>query len=126
MPAFAAIAAFFLVTEHGAHAFGGLHYLLLTACLLLLRPAHTPRRKTARAHQYHARTAHRIADVLLGHGQLCRRGFLLGGTFTLRWARTLRERPFAAIPLLFAIQQIVEGVIWLTFSRDAPLLNTRP
>ncbi len=34
--AFAAIAAFFLVTEHGAHAFGGLHYLLLTACLLLL------------------------------------------------------------------------------------------
>ncbi len=52
-------------------------------------------------------------------------GFLLGlGTLTLRWARTLRERPFAAIPLLFAIQQIVEGVIWLTFSRDAPLLNT--
>ena len=34
--AFAAIAAFFLVTEHGAHAFGGLHYLLLLACLLLL------------------------------------------------------------------------------------------
>jgi len=34
--AFAAIAAFFLVTEHGAQAFGGLHYLLLFACLLLL------------------------------------------------------------------------------------------
>ena len=52
-------------------------------------------------------------------------GFLLGlGTLTLRWARTLRERPFAAIPLLFAIQQLIEGVIWLTFSRDAPLLNT--
>lgn len=34
--AFAAIAAFFLVTEHGAHAFGGLHYMLLFACLLLL------------------------------------------------------------------------------------------
>lgn len=34
--AFAAIAAFFLVTEHRAHAFGGVHYLLLAACLLLL------------------------------------------------------------------------------------------
>lgn len=34
--AFAAIAAFFLVTEHGAQAFGGLHYLLSAACLLLL------------------------------------------------------------------------------------------
>lgn len=52
-------------------------------------------------------------------------GFLLGlGSLTLRWARTPRERPFAAIPLLFAIQQFIEGVIWLTFSRDAALLNT--
>jgi hypothetical protein len=52
-------------------------------------------------------------------------GFLLGlGTVTLRLARTPRERPFAAIPLLFAIQQFIEGVIWLTFSHDAPLLNT--
>jgi len=32
--------------------------------------------------------------------------------------------PFAAIPLLFAIQQLSEGVIWLTFSHEAPLLNT--
>jgi hypothetical protein len=52
-------------------------------------------------------------------------GFLLGlGTMTLRLARMPRERPFAAIPLLFAIQQFIEGVIWLTFSHDAPLLNT--
>ena len=34
--AFAAIAAFFLVTEHGAHDFGALHYVLLVLCLLLL------------------------------------------------------------------------------------------
>src|SRR5487761_2162109 len=34
-----------------------------------------------------------------------------------------REVPFAAIPLLFAIQQLSEGVIWLTFHYDAPLLN---
>lgn len=51
-------------------------------------------------------------------------GFLLGlGTLTLKSARGRREIPFAAIPLLFAIQQLSEGVIWLTFSRDAPLLN---
>ena len=50
---------------------------------------------------------------------------LLGlGTFTLRAARQPRELPFAAIPLLFAIQQLTEGVIWLTFSYQAPLLNT--
>jgi hypothetical protein len=51
--------------------------------------------------------------------------YLLGlGTLTLRWVRRRRELPFAAIPLLFAIQQLSEGVIWLTFSREAPLLNT--
>lgn len=51
--------------------------------------------------------------------------YLLGlGTLTLRSARRQRELPFAAIPLLFAIQQLSEGVIWLTFSREAPLLNT--
>ena len=50
---------------------------------------------------------------------------LLGiGAFTLKAARRPREWPFAAIPLLFAIQQLIEGVIWLTFSADAPLLNT--
>ena len=52
---------------------------------------------------------------------------LLGvGTLTLRSAMTAhqpRALPFAAIPLLFAIQQLIEGVIWLTFRVDAPLLN---
>ena len=33
------------------------------------------------------------------------------------------ERPFAMIPLLFGVQQLTEGVIWLTFSHDAPLLK---
>lgn len=33
--AFLAIAAFFIVTEHTAHFFGVLPYLLLPACLLL-------------------------------------------------------------------------------------------
>ncbi len=30
---------------------------------------------------------------------------------------------FATIPLLFGMQQLIEGVIWLTFSHDAPLLR---
>ena len=53
---------------------------------------------------------------------------LLGiGTLTLRSALVAhqrRELPFAAIPLLFALQQLIEGVIWLTFSAEAPLLNS--
>ncbi len=49
---------------------------------------------------------------------------LLGiGTLTLKSARRPREMPFAAIPMLFAIQQLTEGVIWLTFSFEAPALN---
>jgi hypothetical protein len=50
---------------------------------------------------------------------------LLGiGTLTLKSARRPCERAFAAIPLLFAIQQLIEGVIWLTFRVEAPLLNS--
>jgi hypothetical protein len=50
---------------------------------------------------------------------------LLGiGALTLKSASHRREVPFAAIPLLFAIQQLIEGVIWLTFRVDAPLLNS--
>lgn len=50
---------------------------------------------------------------------------LLGlGTLTLKSARRPRELLYAAIPLLFAIQQLSEGVIWLTFRYEAPQLNT--
>jgi hypothetical protein len=52
---------------------------------------------------------------------------LLGiGTLTLRSALATGQRralPFAAIPMLFACQQLIEGVVWLTFSHKAPLLN---
>ena len=49
---------------------------------------------------------------------------LLGvGTVTWRAARRPTERPFAAIPLLFATQQFIEGMIWSTFSHGAPDLN---
>ena len=50
---------------------------------------------------------------------------LLGiGALTLKSAKHSREWPFAAIPLLFAVQQLSEGVIWLTFQVEASLLNT--
>ena len=49
---------------------------------------------------------------------------LLGlGTLTVKSAHRRREMALAAIPLLFAIQQLSEGVIWLTFQYDAPQLN---
>ena len=49
---------------------------------------------------------------------------LLGlGSLTLRAARHPRQIPLAAIPLLFAVQQLVEGVIWMTFRYEAPVLN---
>lgn len=52
-------------------------------------------------------------------------GFLLGlGAITLKTARHAREIPFAAIPLWFAVQQLIEGVIWWTFSHDVSLLNS--
>ena len=49
---------------------------------------------------------------------------LLGvGAVALKSVRTSREWPLAAVPLLFALQQLSEGVIWLTFIYEAPRLN---
>ena len=45
------------------------------------------------------------------------------GVATLRKTRSMKEVAFAAIPLLFGLQQIVEGVLWLSFGFDAPRLN---
>lgn len=45
------------------------------------------------------------------------------GTVTVRRARARRELPYAAIPLLFGVQQLLEGMLWLTFPDHAPLLN---
>ena len=45
------------------------------------------------------------------------------GVATLRQVRQRSEIPFAAIPLLFGVQQITEGVLWLTFRQDAPELR---
>lgn len=45
------------------------------------------------------------------------------GVATLREVRHRREVALAAVPLLFGIQQLVEGLLWLSFDFDAPLLK---
>ena len=45
------------------------------------------------------------------------------GVATITRVKQRSELPFALIPLLFGIQQFIEGIIWLTFSHDAPLLK---
>lgn len=47
------------------------------------------------------------------------------GVATLRMTTRKAELPLAAIPLLFGIQQVVEGLIWLSF-RDDSLLPDAP
>lgn len=45
------------------------------------------------------------------------------GAFTVKKVQRRAELPFAAIPFLFGVQQLIEGVIWLTFRFEAPLIN---
>ena len=45
------------------------------------------------------------------------------GVLTLKKAEQKAEIPLAMIPLLFGIQQIIEGMLWLSFRLEAPLLN---
>lgn len=44
------------------------------------------------------------------------------GVVTMRKVKTKAESPFSSIPLLFGIQQTIEGVIWVSFG--LPSLNT--
>jgi len=46
------------------------------------------------------------------------------GAVTIIRAGERRELAFAAIPLLFGIQQLIEGILWLSFHYDAPQLRT--
>ena len=45
------------------------------------------------------------------------------GVVTIKKTEKKSEIPFASIPLLFGIQQIIEGVIWLTFNNSNMELN---
>lgn len=45
------------------------------------------------------------------------------GTVTVHRSQGRSELPIAMVPLLFGVQQISEGVLWLTMSRDLPGLQ---
>lgn len=45
------------------------------------------------------------------------------GAVTLKKAKKKGDIPFAAIPLLFGVQQGVEGLVWLSFKYGMPVLN---
>jgi len=55
--------------------------------------------------------------------------FIVGGSLTalgaviVKRAMCRNELPFAVMPLLFGIQQIIEGVLWLSFHYDAAQLR---
>jgi hypothetical protein len=59
------------------------------------------------------------AEVSFGAGV----ALLAVGAVTVRKAARGAELPFAAIPLLFGVQQIVEGGLWVGLQRDAALAN---
>lgn len=48
----------------------------------------------------------------------------VAGVATLKLARGRAELPFAAIPLLFAVQQLVEGLLWYSIQNDMLQLKT--
>jgi hypothetical protein len=45
------------------------------------------------------------------------------GAVTLKKAGHRAELAYAAIPLLFGVQQLIEGMVWLSFSPELALLN---
>ena len=51
-------------------------------------------------------------------------GLLAIGAVTVSRIRRRAELPFALIPGLFGVQQMIEGALWLTFPDNAPLANT--
>ncbi len=57
-----------------------------------------------------------VYEHLTWHGQGARAA-------ALQRTEKTAEVPFAMIPLPFGIQQLTEGVIWLTFRHDLPLLK---
>lgn len=47
----------------------------------------------------------------------------VAGVVTVSQAKTKKELPFAAVPLLFGVQQLAEGFVWLSFDWQAATLN---
>ncbi|MEO7634750.1 MAG: DUF6629 family protein [Sphingomicrobium sp.] len=76
-------------------------------------PAFVPRLRQGGAMCFSATASFTAAAALLGIG-----------TLTIRRSRRAAEIPFASIPALFGIQQLVEGGLWRTFTDQAPHLNS--
>ncbi|MCD6041369.1 MAG: hypothetical protein K0R40_972 [Burkholderiales bacterium] len=49
---------------------------------------------------------------------------LVAGGVTLKKTRHSAELAYAAIPLFFGVQQLIEGMVWLSFSSEEPMLNS--
>lgn len=47
----------------------------------------------------------------------------VAGALTIKKANTKKEILFASIPLIFGIQQLMEGAVWFSLARDVHLLN---
>lgn len=45
------------------------------------------------------------------------------GVATVNKTKTKSELPYATLPLVFALQQGLEGVVWLTFTQSAPIIH---
>ena len=50
-------------------------------------------------------------------------GLLAIGAVTASRINRPAELPFALIPTLFGVQQLIEGALWLTFADNAPQMN---
>ena len=50
-------------------------------------------------------------------------GLLAIGAVTASRINRPAELPFALIPTLFGVQQLIEGALWLTFTDNAPQMN---
>ena len=46
------------------------------------------------------------------------------GGVTVHRSRGVAELPLALVPLLFGVQQLSEGLLWLSFSNDLPVLKS--
>lgn len=45
------------------------------------------------------------------------------GVVTIKKAKNKKELPFAGIPLLFGVQQFIEGAVWMSFQYSAQIFN---
>ena len=95
--------------------------LLLTPAFVSESTGSEPRRGTVLNHSDALRT--HIVCFSSTASFIAGTALSLMGVATLRAAQRKAEIPFATIPLLFGIQQIVEGVLWLSFRFDALQLN---